>query len=279
MAKKDVTPLAVGPARQRLECYYSQPELWDAKHFDERPEQRLRARVIAAMLDEEVENVLDVGCGNGFVTRHLHARNHVVGLDPSETALAGFGGACVVGRGDALPYADRAFEAGVCTEVLEHLSSDDLAKVVSELSRVVRTYLVIGVPYREDLRSRLARCARCGRRYHVDLHRRSFRRSEDVACWFPCFSKVACVFVHEREEIRSRLFRLLMHWFLGPDEKSAFARCPDCGSGDTVSAVKPAYRRVRRWFFAGLGWRMPKRKVPRWMILLLRRNTGSESFP
>jgi len=65
--------------------------------------------------------------------------------------------------------------------VLEHLSDELFGKVTNELARVARNSIVIGVPYRQDLRQGMTRCAECGCVYHVDLHCRSFNGPEDVA--------------------------------------------------------------------------------------------------
>ena len=57
-----------------LEAYYKQPELWTLERYEASADERLRARMVAAMVDPQAETVLDVGCGNGFVTRRLRAR-------------------------------------------------------------------------------------------------------------------------------------------------------------------------------------------------------------
>lgn len=87
-----------GPAaRGSLEAYYTQPELWEMERYESQEVQRLRARVIPALIDPEVESILDVGCGNGFITRNLRASKRVVGFDPSEEALSKFDGECILG--------------------------------------------------------------------------------------------------------------------------------------------------------------------------------------
>ena len=254
-----------------LESYYRQPELWEMGRFEASEHQRLRARVIAALLDPEVASVLDVGCGNGFVTRELRARGLVVGLDPSAEALARFEGNSVLGTSDALPFGDRSFDAVVCTEVLEHLNQAVFEETVRELPRVAARYLVIGVPYRQDLRQGMTQCGECGWRYHVDLHQRSFNKPDEVLRLFPGFSIEGAVLLGVRHDIGSRLFSILRNALAGPPAHSEFARCPKCGSSKNLRYREMKGRRLRRWFFAGVEWRMPKRHVPNWMVLLLWR--------
>ncbi len=258
---------------RQLEALYMQAESWKLDRFERIPEERMRARISASLLGTDVESVLDVGCGNGFVTSHFKAQKRVVGLDPSPVALAEFPGESVVGYGDNLSFADLSFDAVVCLEVLEHLEQDVFERSITELARVARSYLLVSVPYRQDLRREMVRCAECGLKYHADLHRRSFRDSGEFERLFPGFKREALVLLGECVRVRSRLYRSLRSMMLGADHWSAFARCPACASSETVPRDQVGWKPVR-WIFANLGWRMPKQRVPRWMIVLLKRQVN-----
>jgi SAM-dependent methyltransferase len=94
--------------------------------------------------------VLDLGCGEG---RHVHGAHmmagvNIVGLDLDRASLAkaqeglrslpGGDGVSAVLAGDAyrLPFADQAFDAVICSEVLEHL--EDYRRVLGEIARVLK---------------------------------------------------------------------------------------------------------------------------------------------
>lgn len=93
---------------------------------------------------------LDVGCGEGRLTRELTTRGYdVAGFDASEMLIeearaADPSGRYEVAQIDALPVADGAAELAVCVNVLPHI--DDLAAAAGELARVVapRGALLIG---------------------------------------------------------------------------------------------------------------------------------------
>jgi demethylmenaquinone methyltransferase/2-methoxy-6-polyprenyl-1,4-benzoquinol methylase len=93
--------------------------------------------------------VLDVAAGTGLVSRELAARLrvNVVSLDPSERMLraglpageeAGLGDriAPVLGRAEALPFPDGAFDALTFTYLVRYV--DDPPATLRELARVVR---------------------------------------------------------------------------------------------------------------------------------------------
>ncbi|MFN3615444.1 MAG: bifunctional 2-polyprenyl-6-hydroxyphenol methylase/3-demethylubiquinol 3-O-methyltransferase UbiG [Rubrimonas sp.] len=97
-------------------------------------------------LDWRGKAVLDLGCAGGFMAEALHDRGaRVTGIDPAAEAIAaaraharaeGRAIAYDVGVGEALPYADRRFDAVVCVDVLEHVQ--DLDRVLAEVARVLR---------------------------------------------------------------------------------------------------------------------------------------------
>ncbi len=97
--------------------------------------------------------VLDAGCGEGYATDFMARRLPDVqftGLDLSEDAVAfarqQFGGAATYRQGSLynLPFEADAFDAVVCSEVLEHL--DDPTRALVELTRVARHHVLLTVP-------------------------------------------------------------------------------------------------------------------------------------
>ena len=104
-----------------------------------------------AYLDEVVPDwrgldVLDLGCGGGFMAEPLARRGAaVVGVDPCPQAVAAAARHARatrlaidyrVGRGESLPLATHSVDVVVCVDVLEHV--DDLARVLAEMRRVLR---------------------------------------------------------------------------------------------------------------------------------------------
>lgn len=92
------------------------------------------------------KSVLDLGCAGGFMSEALTGKGaRVTGIDPAPQAIdaarrhAEHSGHTIrydVGVGESLPYADEAFDAVVCVDVLEHVS--DLFRVLAEIERVLK---------------------------------------------------------------------------------------------------------------------------------------------
>jgi ubiquinone/menaquinone biosynthesis C-methylase UbiE len=89
----------------------------------------------------EVGDALDLGCGDGRLTRELRARS-VVGADVSVVALARAQARVIDGRfvriepDQPLPFDDGSFDLVLCAETLEHVR--DVQLLLSEVRRVLR---------------------------------------------------------------------------------------------------------------------------------------------
>lgn len=102
--------------------------------------------------------LLDVGCGEGWVTRAWARRlpdARVVGVDREDPELRRHWNAASepnvtlqVGDAHALPYADDAFDVVTAIEMLEQVG--DPARVLRELTRCARRAVIVSVP-REPL--------------------------------------------------------------------------------------------------------------------------------
>lgn len=98
------------------------------------------------------QTILDVGCGEGMVTRQLRllwpsALFHGLDVSPDLLKVARQLAPDIdylSGSVYSLPYADRTYDLVYCTEVLEHLERPE--KAISEIFRVGKAYFVFSVP-------------------------------------------------------------------------------------------------------------------------------------
>lgn len=126
-------------------------------------EQR-RIADIFALLPPGLNSLLEIGSRNPYMTQ-LFAEHveQMIALDLEKPAIEHPKITCMAGNLVKLPLPDKSVDVIVCTEVLEHIPPHQLAQACHELQRVSRNYLLIGVPYRQDLRLGRTRCQHCGR--------------------------------------------------------------------------------------------------------------------
>jgi len=121
---------------------------WLLRHFLEKAASETRWALGALATPA----LLDVGCGEGYVLRHLQRdwpTLETQGMDGDREALALARRACpgtLFLQADAarLPFRDRSFDMLTCLEVLEHLREPGQA--LAELARVSRRYILLSVP-------------------------------------------------------------------------------------------------------------------------------------
>jgi len=109
--------------------------------------------VLERLVALEGRDVLDIGCGGGGLVRALAARGaRAVGLETSERQLRDArerrvdGRArYVVGRAEALPFADGSLDAVLFVLSLHHVPTARMATALREAARVLRSGGVIHV--------------------------------------------------------------------------------------------------------------------------------------
>jgi ubiquinone/menaquinone biosynthesis C-methylase UbiE len=106
------------------------------------------------LLDVHGRDVLDVGCGEGWLSRRLaSAGARVVGLDPLASALERARGhessdpwpRYVEGAAEALDFPDSSFDVVIFFNSLHHVPAGSMDAALAEAARVLRTAGVLYV--------------------------------------------------------------------------------------------------------------------------------------
>ncbi|PXA90944.1 hypothetical protein DMC47_26425 [Nostoc sp. 3335mG] len=158
--------------------YYENPDFWADDIFAGDSE---RFRGVLDLIPDDARTLLDVGCGNGaflhFVLDSGRTFDRLHGADRSQTALSRVRTDKTLASIENLAFRDRAFDAVTCLEVIEHLPHGIYEQGLANLCRIAGKYVVIGVPFDEDIEADLVRCPSCTGRFNPDYHLR--RYSED----------------------------------------------------------------------------------------------------
>jgi len=217
-----------------------------------------RTPVTIAMIPRDISSILDVGCGDGTLLSGLTSIPRRAGIDISFRALRGCkAGSVLQGSADCLPFGDGVFDCILSTEMLEHLPDPVFRKACHELTRVTKRYIVISVPYHEDLNKKQVRCNRCGMHYHMHMHLRSFD-SSSLETLFPGFQPVSRKTSGPAEVFFPRWILHIRQHIGGRYEWDPNALCPSCGWRNRKPPMRSAISTATTLLGAMLGKRYPK---------------------
>jgi SAM-dependent methyltransferase len=245
-------------AAMGADARYEQEQVWG--HVKDLPDIQEKIRRFSQTIPEGVETILDVGCGDGAITNEFARRWRVTGVDSSRTALAHVDCHAVRASAEDLPFADRSFDLVMSSQMLEHLDEAAYRSAMAELRRVADVYLLISVPYEEDLGMRIVRCPRCGWRGHVWGHRRRFS-IDSLLGDLPDFEAVHVQAFGDLQDPPwprplLAIFHNVLHSFYTVGGQSPL--CERCGNTDFSGELK-------HWLDRG------KVRLPYWLAALARR--------
>ena len=110
-------------------------------------------------------SALDIGARDGHFSKLLTGKfQFVTALDLDMPSISHPNIKCVKGNIAKLQFDDNSFDCVFCAEVIEHIPAKSLSQACSELSRVCKKYLIIGVPYKQDIRVGRTTCYSCGKK-------------------------------------------------------------------------------------------------------------------
>jgi SAM-dependent methyltransferase len=268
--------------------YYENEKFWEGDALGD-AHNRDRIRKTIDFIPGDVKNLLDVGCGNGIFLNQIMEEGRpmeVFGLDRSHTALKYLKTPNKInGSIDAVPFPDASFDCVTCLEVIEHLPHTIFDKSLKELARVSKKYVIISVPFSEDIEQGYNRCPECFTVFNADLHLRSFGRDRMETLLrnhgFECKDIFTCgstmVFKGHRTYTRM-FFKKRHHAFRSPNcpvcgyQNSSFkseVAATDTGAGNTA---KPGLvRRMLQGVKALPKALWPKEKKDYWIVALYQK--------
>jgi len=129
-------------ADEMVSYYKLFPALLDTTDVNQACLDRIASTVVG-------EEIVDVGCGRGWLANHLSQSTHkrVCGVDfivPNDLRTKYPDVRFIEAALQKLPFADHSFDTVVCTHTLEHVL--DVGGAVAELRRICKHRLIIVVP-------------------------------------------------------------------------------------------------------------------------------------
>lgn len=107
--------------------------------------------------------ILEIGARDGYLSNFFtDYAQHIVALDLVKPRIVHDKITPIQGDVTHLEFKANFFDTVICTEVLEHIPPAKLSAACHELARVTTDYLIIGVPFNQDIRYGRTTCLRCG---------------------------------------------------------------------------------------------------------------------
>lgn len=133
-------------------------------HMPDTAEQQ-RLNDIIRLLPKNRCSILEIGARHGMMTRILtQYYSEITALDLEEPGFDIENVTKVKGDVANLEFEDYCFDVVICTEVLEHVAPERVAQACREISRVARHEVLIGIPYKQDIRLYRTTCLACGKK-------------------------------------------------------------------------------------------------------------------
>ncbi len=254
----------------------------DLSAYRASPREQKRVENILAVIPKNYSTVLDVGARDGYIS-DLLANNFeaVTALDLEKPQVSNRKTVAVQGDVTQLTYPDNYFDVVTCTEVLEHIPPQLLARACQEMTRVAKHAVVVGVPFKQDRRFGRTTCVYCGQHNPCWGHVNDFDE-QSLARLFPGMIPAQTTFVGQTSERTNAISAFLMDQAGNPwgtyEQDEA---CIHCGN----QLIQPAGRTILEKVSARVASVLNQAQSlfvsprPIWMHMVFKKPDTTQSAP
>lgn len=215
----------------------------DLEKYRASEQERARTADLLRLLPRGRRSVLDIGARDGHFSQLLTEYfPQVTALDLTEPPFDFPNVTAVAGDVTRLEFADDSFDCVFCAEVLEHIPNPE--KACREILRVAKYEIMIGVPFKQDIRLGRCTCNSCGKTNPPWGHVNSFDEARLEKLFAEARVK-ARSFVGSTREATNPLSSLLMD--LAGNPWGSYDRdepCIHCGAKLIPPVSSPVWRRI-----------------------------------
>lgn len=135
-------------------------------------------------------DVIDIGARDGWFSIFLAEKfDRIVALDLETPDIIKENIECVKGDITEKNFINETFDMVFCTQVLEHIMPSKLKQTCKELETISKRYLIIGVPYKQDIRVGRTTCQNCHMHNPPWGHLNSFDKGKLISLFANCSIK------------------------------------------------------------------------------------------
>ncbi len=233
-----------------------------------------RLNTIINLIPKDVKSIIDIGCGKGEIINYLKIKsnkNRIIGVDVSDINKNHIKTEFLAGELPEINVKNKSSDLVLCLEVLEHINNKNYFNSLYEIERIAKKYIIIGVPYNENLDSKKIKCNICKNIFHVDGHLRSFK-DKDIINLFNKFFLKEKLLIGKRYKRKITLLNKLNNLIDIYYQQDNFF-CPYCNKyykkRNKTSIVKILFRKIITLIHSF--FLIFKKYKPYWIIALYER--------
>lgn len=194
---------------------------------------------LISVIPEDVDTVLDVGCGDGTISVGLNKKFNVIASDRSVNALKHFGIKRVCSSADTVSLKSNTVDLVFSSEMIEHLPDEIFYKAIDEFKRVSKKYIFLTFPNNENIEKLKTQCPECKYIFNKSYHLRTLN-SEVIKSMFPEYGIITQFEIGKEIRQYNRTLSKLKHklspskswipkYWMKEDEAIRKTMCPSCG--------------------------------------------------
>ncbi len=239
------------------------------------PKEELRTNNLLSLLPTSGGTALDIGARDGHYSILLAEYfEKVIALDLTLPVISHPKIECIKGNAESLTFNDESINFIFCAEVLEHIPSNILKNVCSELERVCKEKILIGVPYLQDIRVSKTTCYSCMKTNPPWGHVNVFNENRLISLFPNCtVEKISYVGINNEKTnaLSSKLMDLAGNPYGSYDQEEP---CIHCGK----KLITPPSRNFQKKLLTKLAFWLQKptlifaNPTANWIHILLSKN-------
>lgn len=151
---------------------------WEKAALSDKLDSKIHS--ILNIIPKDVKSIVDIGCGDGTITRRLAEHFQVFAVDRSRNALNYVPTEKIQASADYIPLKTKSIDMIFSSEMLEHLPENIFFSSISEFKRIARKYIFLTFPNDENIQKNLVRCINCKIDFNKSYHLRNLNEQKIV---------------------------------------------------------------------------------------------------
>lgn len=215
--------------------YYEKYD-WDKANLSAKLKDKIEK--LFPVIPDDVNSILDVGCGDGVISNAFSEKYSVVSTDRSFNAVKHVNTTKFQSSADLLPVNNNSFDLVFSSEMLEHLPQSIFNSAIEEFKRVSRKYILLTFPNNENIEKHFVKCSECKHIFNKSYHLRTLNLNS-IKKLFPQYEILKSFLLGAPVRNYNKLLGKIKHalspstsWipnYWTPDKRRD-TMCPNCGN-------------------------------------------------